>query len=311
MLSMISMKEKSGTPGALCKEARFWEPKLYDYADGSCTDEEKRAVEEHLAACPACRENLSGIRWMMAALKESVPDPERDIAGAVAEKIRTGQTGHEKVLRPINPSSPRRWVKIAGGIAAALVLTVGLISLAPILTSADRNAVKGGQALYTAQDIRITDPTADGAEEAADAMAEKSAMAKEDSAISHNSAYANDYESEAAEEAPMMAAEAEQTKNAADVYAVDEGTENRVIAVRQQLLVKKADRAAVSALISKAAGATDGTAETTSRGWSVSAGIFSVLPAMLDEADIAYSIVTPGTDPGDDGETLTVSVIKD
>ena len=310
---MTDMKRKNGIPEAVCKEARFWEPKLYDYAEDSCTDEEKIAVEAHLASCPACRENLSGIRWMLAALKESVPDPERDIAGAVAEKIRTGQTGREKVLRPAALSSPRRWVKIAGGIAAALVLTVGLVSIAPVFFSSSDNAVNGGRALYAAQDNRVTDPDAEPMPTDAASVKEEAAEVQksEGSVISHSSGYANDYESEAAEEATMMAAEAEQTKNAIDVYAEDEGTENRVIAVRQQLLVKKADRAAVSALISKAAGATDGTAETTSRGWNVSAGVFSALRTLLDESGIGYSIATPGTDPGEDGETLTISVIKD
>ena len=68
---------------------------LSSYIDGEVTDAERARVEEHLATCDACREELESLRWTVSVLAEmpevqtsrsfvfSTP-PDRDVRAPAA-----------------------------------------------------------------------------------------------------------------------------------------------------------------------------------------------------------------------------------
>lgn len=65
--------------GAVCAP---WTVLLPDAAEGLLTDAEQRALDQHLAGCPACSEELAeaqrGLAWL-TVLKDQVPEPPSDL----------------------------------------------------------------------------------------------------------------------------------------------------------------------------------------------------------------------------------------
>lgn len=94
-----------------CKEiVRLLPPSL----DGELAGRAQVAVSEHLASCAACREELEALRADLALLKSgAVPEPAAFIATRTMAEIR--QRGR---------AAPRRFGRLAGTIAAALVVAV-------------------------------------------------------------------------------------------------------------------------------------------------------------------------------------------
>jgi hypothetical protein len=101
---------------------------------------ESSAVAGHLAGCPACVSELARIRRTATIAREvmaEVPDPAlrertlafvRDVGRDRTKPVSTTGPGERPMppLPPVRPASARRpWVAIAG-IAAALILAVGL-----------------------------------------------------------------------------------------------------------------------------------------------------------------------------------------
>ncbi len=99
--------------------------------DGALSPARAAEVEEHVADCPACREELSRLRGAVAALRALAPAPELPpaFAARLEARLRTERErrrGIRALLDTFAPAPPRgRLLAWAGG-AAALVLAVGL-----------------------------------------------------------------------------------------------------------------------------------------------------------------------------------------
>lgn len=90
--------------------------------DGALTGEEKRELEEHLTACPDCRAvgaQLSALQEAFPELEEAAAAPE-GFAQGVMDRIRA--ENKPKVI----PLFKRPQVRVLAGLAACLVLAVGL-----------------------------------------------------------------------------------------------------------------------------------------------------------------------------------------
>jgi len=97
--------------------------KLYAYLDGDLAGREKKAAEEHLASCPACRDALEERRRMLQAV-ETLPafDVPDDFARSVLDRIPVAAA-----LEPSKAKTPRWWAAVAAGFAT---FAVGLVATA-------------------------------------------------------------------------------------------------------------------------------------------------------------------------------------
>lgn len=111
---MINSRHKAMKHGStsLSREAACapWTALLPDAADGLLSEAEERALEQHLAVCPACTEELSaaqrGLAWL-TVLRESVPEPPADLLTNILART----TGLEEVgvmlpAAPVIPVAP-------------------------------------------------------------------------------------------------------------------------------------------------------------------------------------------------------------
>lgn len=303
------MKQQNSTePGSVCAEARFWESRLFDYADGCCTAEEAASVEAHLAGCAACRTTLAEIRRMSEALKDCVPDPGEALTGAVMAAIGAAQTG-ACTTEPAEHPEPRPaersrrlgyGIRLAGGIAAAFLLTVGVIRLVPLTTrntalekTADCAEIHAAEPdMETVTPKMFLAPAADAANGNGNAN------------LSQSIGYAANYESEAVAEHVMEDVPAE-------IAGAVKGESRNVTSI----FVYAADRAKVAELLAMAAAA-DGAsepeeesmAESLADGWHVTAEVLSAVRILLEEAGIPYT-ADGGAEPdpdADSGEAMLV-----
>lgn len=134
--------------GQRCDRAAEWEVLLYDFAEGLTDEKTTQTVREHLAECEYCRCALEDIRFMTAALRESVPEPKADISARVMKAIRAEEeSGGHMVLQTIDAQTGRvlsstdtgkkhgirRIVRAVSGIAAAILVVFGLMYVLPWL----------------------------------------------------------------------------------------------------------------------------------------------------------------------------------
>jgi anti-sigma factor RsiW len=100
-----------------------WTARLSDYLDGELSDAERRALERHLGACPACTAALAGLVHVIERAR-ALPDrpPAADLWSGVAARIAEAPS----------PAAPRavqsrRWAFSLPQLAAA-VLAVAFTS---------------------------------------------------------------------------------------------------------------------------------------------------------------------------------------
>lgn len=111
---------------------------LLDYMNGQLTNEEAAEFEKHLAACPACKEELEELQEMMEDLSyasEAVAPPA-GLKGRVLDHVFTADQEAGESLRTINPQpagnpkqQKRRIVMpvLAAALAASLLGNAFLI----------------------------------------------------------------------------------------------------------------------------------------------------------------------------------------
>ena len=128
------------------------EPMLDDLVDGQLTVGERRQVEDHLAACEACREQLAALERLLEqveALPRSV-SPEADLWPPLAERL---------TARPRRPAAGGWPIWLRQAAAAVVFMTLGAM-LSQLLAPSWRGA--GGEA-GSAQVAEMATP-ASGAE---------------------------------------------------------------------------------------------------------------------------------------------------
>lgn len=94
--------KRLGRPESACTA---WSMLLPDAADGLLNDPEQRALDQHLAGCPACSQELAeaqrGQAWL-TVLKDHEPDlPPTFLAGILAQTTGAAETG--VFLPPLAP----------------------------------------------------------------------------------------------------------------------------------------------------------------------------------------------------------------
>ncbi len=113
--------------------------RLSEYVSGSLKPGDRRAVEDHLGRCEACRKELESLKALDARLRQGIPALWREVKPSPAFEARLKQA------IPAPPERPSRmadrlvglWQNhrqvLAGGIAACLILALA-ISLPLVLT---------------------------------------------------------------------------------------------------------------------------------------------------------------------------------
>lgn len=111
------------------------------FHDMELTSAEAKQVEEHLAGCGACREELNQIERMVERLKSLPPiEMQRDLSDVIESKILAARTGQVKescelpvpgAATPVSRASgnqnerkvvPLRWLYLAASAAAVLAI---------------------------------------------------------------------------------------------------------------------------------------------------------------------------------------------
>jgi anti-sigma factor RsiW len=93
---------------------------LSGYLDGELAPDERRWWDEHLARCPACRDELGRLRALSASLRRQLPP--REPSSAFREELRQ-LLRSESVPAARRRAAWPRWVPAA--LAAGLVFAVG------------------------------------------------------------------------------------------------------------------------------------------------------------------------------------------
>lgn len=95
---------------------------LSAWLDGALDHDAARAVEAHLAACPACRAVSDSLRQVVSVASALQPSPPaRNLWPGIEARIRSPQ------VAPIAPPARRRGVPLAWAGLAAAGLLVGVI----------------------------------------------------------------------------------------------------------------------------------------------------------------------------------------
>ncbi|MBR5870813.1 MAG: zf-HC2 domain-containing protein [Clostridia bacterium] len=140
-----AVSDRLGQRTAVCPEGMEWEPLLYDLAEGLCDAQTAADTEAHLAACPACRASYAEIRRTVSVLRASAPTPMPGLQARIMERIEEEDEDNGRVVcetvdmrtgRVVavpHTQRIRRLVRMLGGIAAVLVLAIGLYCLIPFL----------------------------------------------------------------------------------------------------------------------------------------------------------------------------------
>ena len=102
-----------------CRDA---EPLLFAERDGALTSEERAALAQHVAACPACRRACADLAAANAALRTAaanvaVPDADRE--WQVLRQRLTAQSPRRVGARRLAPVA---WIGLSLAAAAALAL---------------------------------------------------------------------------------------------------------------------------------------------------------------------------------------------
>lgn len=108
-----------------------WEELLSARLDGPLTQEEARQLEDHLAACPRCRQYARELEETQSALRDWGAEPPPAVTEAILNAVR-------KEPRPAK--GPRRaWMSLAAAAVLALVIW-GAVQLPGLGESAESAA---------------------------------------------------------------------------------------------------------------------------------------------------------------------------
>jgi len=105
---------------------------LLDYASGKLKAEARAQMEQHIAACPACREFAAGQQAVWQALEAWEPAAvSMDFDRRLYSRIEQQVSWWTRLTRPLNPLF-RHAVPI--GAAAGVIIMAGLLTIRPAAT---------------------------------------------------------------------------------------------------------------------------------------------------------------------------------
>jgi anti-sigma factor RsiW len=119
------------------------------YASGSLAEEERSAVEQHLATCDRCRKELEEVKLLKSDLQAdhaAQPAPPSDLFERIAARVEVAAPDHEKVQRDRATIKPSWWERLeewSRGIfapqwapaVASLVIVLQVAAIALLLNS--------------------------------------------------------------------------------------------------------------------------------------------------------------------------------
>lgn len=110
-----------------CRDCRDLEPMLAPYVDGAAEPRTRAAVDEHIGACPPCRDRVAAER----AAREVLAARRDRLRACASERLRQRCTAHRAAASaaPSHPS-PRSFLRrtvVPLAMAASLLLVVGTV----------------------------------------------------------------------------------------------------------------------------------------------------------------------------------------
>ncbi len=162
--TMVSEQMRAGgAQHSPCPHAEKWEPFFYDCTEGLADKETAEAVRQHITECAYCRARFADIRMMTAALKASVPEPKPGLHSRImnavdAEEEKNGRVITETVDlrtgRVLSDLTGKRGLAgIVSGIAAALIVVIGLVYLLPFLRVSSGTSSGAQEIIGEMQDV--------------------------------------------------------------------------------------------------------------------------------------------------------------
>src|SRR5207249_1924131 len=101
-----------------------WTDRLSEYLDGDVSDDERYAVESHLAGCPDCAAALDELKQVVERARTAGPRPPRaDLWPGIAERL--GGAGGGRAA-PFRAREPRRVSFTLPQLAAAAVVLIAV-----------------------------------------------------------------------------------------------------------------------------------------------------------------------------------------
>ena len=99
-----------------------WQEQAAPYALGILSSEERRAFEEHLSGCAACRADVQAYAEVVAALAHAAPTAEPPPA------LRDRVMAEARRVRPIGTHTARRSLSMLATAAALVLATAGAVA---------------------------------------------------------------------------------------------------------------------------------------------------------------------------------------
>ncbi|HEY2824872.1 MAG TPA: zf-HC2 domain-containing protein [Gemmatimonadales bacterium] len=133
----------------------LWMPRLSEYLDGDLSDEQSRALEQHVASCEACSATLGDLKRVVARARGLEDrEPATDLWPGIAHRIAT--EGVDGVV-PIETRRRPGWFLVSRWqLAAAAGLLVGLTGGATWLIQASLRGPAPVANLRVSPGTRIT-----------------------------------------------------------------------------------------------------------------------------------------------------------
>jgi hypothetical protein len=124
------------------RSTHLTEAERHGAADGSLAPELAATVGQHLEACDACATDVARIKTLMTRTREVPPlvaDDPGDLWPAIRTRIEQEKVARLHERRPASAETRTRFAWLAGGIAAALLITVLVVrrNTAPPASPAD------------------------------------------------------------------------------------------------------------------------------------------------------------------------------
>jgi hypothetical protein len=151
---------------AHCQRVR---KKLVEHLDDQLSQDERRAVDEHLRACPHCSAERAALKRTLGLMGQRIlPDPDPAFWTALRYRVRreTKQTGAVPPLRP--PIPARAWVPAVAFAALVVFLFLWWSSLpqlpapgqSPLLAQLEQEGLRSLQELRESpidiEDLQVT-----------------------------------------------------------------------------------------------------------------------------------------------------------
>ncbi|MBQ3100109.1 MAG: zf-HC2 domain-containing protein [Clostridia bacterium] len=107
------------------KECIEYQSLIPEYLDGELDSSLCREFEAHIEECPSCKKTLEEMRLLLSDISESAYDAPAELKEGVMSRIAAENSAKKK----------KKLIRILGGVAACMVVAVGVTSVLPRIGS--------------------------------------------------------------------------------------------------------------------------------------------------------------------------------